>query len=148
MNRATAGFTLAELLAVLLLVGIAAAVAAPAFRPPGRSAAGAAEALRGVYAAARDDAAVRGELVTVSLATATGEYAVTAESADGDVDTLRAGALPLPPEGRIVGERSGAARAVFSPLGRARADRVAIVHGEVRHEISVDAWTGAARTAP
>ena len=142
------GFTLPELLTVIVVLGICAAVAAPAFRPPGRSAAAAAEALRSVFLDARGAAAREGTTVTVELRTATGEFAVVAERAGGIADTLNVGVLPVPPEGVVRGGEGGVARAAFDPLGRARADRVSITEREVRHEVTVDAWTGAARTGP
>ncbi|HEU4455789.1 MAG TPA: GspH/FimT family protein [Longimicrobium sp.] len=141
------GFTLVEIVVVLMMLAIAAAVAVPAFRPPAeRSAGAAARALRELYADARNQAARRGVAVVVELTTATGEWRLAADPEDGTAPrTLAVGTLPLPAEGRLAGGREGVARAAFSPLGRARADRVTITEGEVRHEVSVDGWTGAAR---
>lgn len=141
--RRDAGFTLAEVVVVVLVLGIAAAVAAPALRRPDEHGAGAAaEALRRVYAEARGDAARRGEPVLVVLETATDSFAVFAEAAGGARLLLRAGQLPLP-AGSILGGREGRAHARFTPLGRARADRVTLVQGDVRHVVEVDPWTGA-----
>lgn len=144
------GFTLMEIVVVLMMLGVAAAVAVPAFRPPAeRSAGAAARALREVYADARNQAARRGVAVVVEIRTATGEWRLAADPDDGTAPrTLEAGTLPLPAEGRLSGGRDGTARAAFSPLGRARADGVVISHGEVRHEVWVDGWTGAARQGP
>ncbi len=141
------GFTLVEILVVLMMLAIAAAVTVPAFRPPAeRSAGAAARALREVYADARSQAARRGVAVVVEIRTATGEWRLIADPEDGTAPrTLEVGTLPLPAEGRLSGGRDGTARAAFTPLGRARADRVTITEGEVRHEVSVDGWTGAAR---
>ncbi len=136
-----------EILAVLIVLAITAAVAVPAFRPPAeRSAGAAAGALRELYANARGQAARRGVAVVVEIRTATGEWRLATDPEDGTAPrTLQVGALPLPAEGRLSGGRDGTARAAFSPLGRARADRVTITEGEVRHEVWVDRWTGAAR---
>jgi prepilin-type N-terminal cleavage/methylation domain-containing protein len=143
------GFTLPELLTVIVVLGIAAAAAIPALRPPAeRSAGAAADALRRLYADARGDAAGRGVPVVVELETAGGTFVVRTAPEEGDADTLRRGALPLPPEARLLGGRGGLARAAFDATGRARADLVTVVHGEVRHAVRVDPWTGAARTAP
>jgi hypothetical protein len=130
-----------------MMLAIVAAVAGPAFRPPAeRSAGAAARALRDVYADARSQAARRGVAVVVELRTATGEWRLATDPEDGTAPrTLRVGALPLPAEGRLSGGRDGTARAAFTPLGRARADRVTITEGEARHEVSVDGWTGEAR---
>jgi prepilin-type N-terminal cleavage/methylation domain-containing protein len=145
--RSRSGFTLVEIVVVLMMLAIAAAVAVPAFRPPAERSAGAsARALRELYADARNQAARRGVPIVVELTTATGEWRLAADPEDGTPPkTLAVGTLPLPAEGRLSGGRDGTARAAFSPLGRARADRVTITEGEVRHEVSVDGWTGAAR---
>jgi prepilin-type N-terminal cleavage/methylation domain-containing protein len=143
--RSTSGFTLAEIVAVVLVIGIVAAVAAPALRRPDERGAGAAaDALRRVYAEARGAAARRGEPVHVVLETATDSFAVFAEPEGGARTLLRAGQLPMPAEGTIAGGRDGRAHARFTPLGRARADRVTLAHGDVRMVVDVDDWTGAA----
>ena len=141
------GFTLVEVVVVLAMLAITAAVVVPAFRPPAeRSAGAAARALREVYANARSQAARRGVAVVVEVRTATGEWRLATDPEDGAPPrTLEAGTLPLPAEGRLSGGRGGRARAAFTPLGRARADRVTITEGGVRHEVSVDGWTGTAR---
>lgn len=141
--RSRGGFTLVEVVTVVLVLGIAAAVAFPALRPPReRSAGAAAEALREVYAGARAAAAARGVQVLVVLETATDSFAVFAEPVGGAREVLRAGQLPLPPDGSLLGGREGRAHARFTPLGRARADRVVLVHGDERYEVRVDPWTG------
>jgi hypothetical protein len=133
---------------VILMLGIVAAVAVPALRPPREQSAGAAaEALRRVYAEARGAAAARGVPVVVVLETATDSFAVFAEPEGGVRELIRAGQLPLPPDGSVLGGREGRAHARFTPLGRARADRLTLVDGEDRQEVRVDAWTGEAGDA-
>ena len=148
VGRGIRGFTLVELLVVLAMLAIAAAVAVPALRPPAeRSAGAAADSLLHVLARARTDAAARGTPVHVEVRAGDGRFAVTADGEDGARDTLRAGSLPLPPGGRASGGRRGTARMSFDASGRARADRVALTDEGGRIEIVVDAWSGAARPA-
>lgn len=146
--RPDAGFTLAEVVAVVVVMGVVATVAVPAFRPvQERSAHAAADALREVYADARGTAAKRGVPVLVVLETATDSFAVFAEPEGGPRELLRAGRLPLPEAGTVAGGRGGRAHARFTPLGRARADRVTLADGDARRVVEVDPWTGAPRDA-
>ncbi len=84
----------------------------------------------------------------VLVETATDSFAVFAEPEPGLRKVLKVGTLPLPADGTLLGGRDGFVRAVFQPDGRARADRIVLSAGEVRHVVTVDPWTGAARTAP
>lgn len=146
--RPDAGFTLVEIMTVMLVMGIAAAVAVPALRPSDEQSAGAAaETLRAVYGEARAASARRGEPVRVELETATDSFAIIAEPEGGARRVLRAGRLPLPEDASIAGGRDGRARARFTPLGRARADRVTLIHGAERRVVEVDEWTGDATDA-
>ncbi|HYH83188.1 MAG TPA: GspH/FimT family pseudopilin [Longimicrobium sp.] len=147
-GRVRSGFTLVELLVVLAMLAIAAAVAVPALRPPAeRSAGAAADSLLHVLARARADAAARGTTVGVEVRAGDGGFSVIADGDDGGRDTLRAGSLPLPAGGRVIGGRDGEARASFDAAGRARADRMAVTDEGGRIEIIVDPWSGAARAA-
>lgn len=140
---ARAGFTLVEMVTVIVVLGIVAAVAAPALRPDRRdSGAYAARALRAAYAEARSTAARRGVPVLVVVETATDSFALFAEREGAAPEPLRAGRLPLPAGATIVGGREGRATARFTPLGRARADAVTLVDGDQRYPVAVDAWTG------
>ena len=141
------GFTLVELVVVLVFLGLAAAVAVPAFRPASERGAGpAARELARAWSAARGQAARRGSPVTVDLDLGTGSYAALAEGDSMRLDTLEAGYLPLSPGVRLSGGDGVRARAVFDALGRARADRVRITGEGEAHEVWADVWTGAART--
>jgi prepilin-type N-terminal cleavage/methylation domain-containing protein len=131
------GFTLAELLAVLVVMGLAAAVAAPALRPPDEAGAvPAAAALREAYGAARGAAARRVVPVAVEVEAETGRWALLAELPDGARDTLREGRLPLG------GATLAGGGARFTPLGRARAEPATFAGGGARVEVRVDPWTG------
>lgn len=147
-SRADAGFTLAEIVAVVVVLGIVATVAAPTLRPvQERSVAAAVDALRDVYADARGTAAKRGIPVRVVLETASDSFAVFAEPEGGPRELVRTGRLPLPEDGTVLGGRGGRAHARFTPLGRARADRVVLADGAARRAVEVDPWTGAPRDA-
>jgi prepilin-type N-terminal cleavage/methylation domain-containing protein len=143
------GFTLIELVVVLAMLAIAAAVAVPALRPPAeRSAGAAADSLRRVLIGARGDAGRRGVPVAVLVRASDATFVTMTLDAAGVADSLAAGSLPVPAGGRVTGSRGGLVRAVFEPTGRARADRVAFVDEGGRVEIGVDPWSGDARTAP
>jgi len=142
------GFTLMELMVVLAMLAIAAAVAAPALRPPReRSAGAAADSLLHVLARARAGAAARGTLVRVEVRAGDGAWVVAGAAGDGGEDTLAAGELPLPADGRLLAGPAGAARVSFEPAGRARAGHMAVTDPGGRIEIVVDPWSGAARAA-
>ncbi len=141
-----AGLTLAELLVVLLILGMLAAVTTPALRRPGASAGSAARARAGALGAARAAAAARGDVVRVSVELAPGAFLVAAD-ADGarSPEILRAGRIALPADARLAGGSEGTARAAFHPLGRARADTLVVERGDRVFVVVVDAWTGAVR---
>jgi len=140
----SAGLTLAELLVVLLILGMVAAVTTPALRRPGMSAGSAAQEIAGVLGAARAAAAARGDVVRVSIELETGAFLVAADAdGAGSPKILRAGRIALPADARLTGGSEGTARAAFHPLGRARADTVVVERGARAFVVAVDAWTGA-----
>ena len=140
------GFTLVDVLVVLVIIGMTAAVVVPAIRPPAAAgAAAAARALVEAYGAAERAALTEGISHTLTLEMTTGKYAVLAEVAPHlPADTLRAGILPLSAGTHLTGGRDGWARATFDPLGRARGDRVTISHDAEEYAVGVDPWTAAA----
>ena len=140
----SAGLTLAELLVVLLILGLVAAVTTPALRRPGMSAGSAAQEIANVFGSARAAAAARGHVVRVSIELATGAFLVTADAEGArSPRVLRAGRIALPADARLTGRSEGTARATFHPLGRARADTVVVERGGRAFVVAVDAWTGA-----
>jgi prepilin-type N-terminal cleavage/methylation domain-containing protein len=142
----SAGLTLAELLVVLVILGIVAAAVTPAVRRPGIAAGRVAEEIAAVYGAARAAAAARGDVVRVSVELATGAFLVAAD-AEGAASPviLRAGRIALPAGVRLAGGSGGTARAAFEPRGRARADAVVVQQEDRAYAVDVDAWTGAIR---
>ena len=63
LGRSRGGFTLVEMLVVLILMGLAAALVAPALLAPGRST----SSLKDLVASAREAAARRGEVVYLTI---------------------------------------------------------------------------------
>jgi prepilin-type N-terminal cleavage/methylation domain-containing protein len=140
------GFTLVEVLVVLLIVAITAAVAVPNLARATGGGAGADAVARDLveaYHAARDAAASRGAPATVTLELRSGSYWITIARSAAAKDTLRHGALPLTPSTRLSGGHDGWAETTFDPLGRSRNEPVMVAEGEDRYEVTVDAWTAA-----
>ena len=149
-RRRTAGFTLVEMLAVVLVMGVAAAVAVPALRPSDEQSAGAAAERCAPSTARRArPAARRGEPVRVELETATDSFAIIAEPEGGARGLLRAGRLPLPEDASIAGGRDGRARARFTPAGpRPRGPRDAEPTGRIASWWTWTSGRGRADAAP
>jgi prepilin-type N-terminal cleavage/methylation domain-containing protein len=145
----SAGFTLVEMLVVLMMIGVMAMTVAPALRRPDeRGASPSADALAAAMARARLQAVTRAVPVSVDVDLAAGLWAAVAHPADRPVDTTDAGVLPLSSDTRLSGGDGRTAQVAFDGLGRARADRLAVRDAEGTQEIVVDAWTGAARVRP
>ncbi len=148
-TQRVAGFTLVEMLVVLMIVGAGAMVVVPAFRRPDeRGASPSADALAAAVGRARLAAVTRAVPVTVEVDLAEGRWTTVARPADGAADTVDAGALPVSPNTRLVGGDGAFAAVMFDVLGRARADRITVSDGGGAQEVDVDAWTGAARVRP
>lgn len=137
------GFTLVELLVVLAVLGLAAAVVVPALATRARAdAASVAHALEIAYGEARDEAVDHGVPVRVAVELGTGRYLVLA-AAPGAPVPARGGAVALGAGVRLTGGDGAWAVTTFDPFGRARGDRVHIADRERAYDLSADAWTAA-----
>jgi prepilin-type N-terminal cleavage/methylation domain-containing protein len=146
---AGAGFTLVELAAALVVLGIAAAVVVPALgraAPHGAGPAAKEAALE--VGRARLAAVTRATPVAFDLDLASGGWVRVALPAGAPPDTMEAGALPLGPGTRLGGGDGAAARVAFDARGRARADRLWAAGADGTFEMEVDPWSGAARVHP
>jgi prepilin-type N-terminal cleavage/methylation domain-containing protein len=149
LDAVRSGFTLVEMLVVLMMIGVAALTVAPALRRPDeRGASPSADALAAAIARARLQAVTRAVQVSVNVDLAAGLWSSIAHPADRPADTTDAGALPLSSDTRLAGGDGKVARVAFDGLGRARADRLAVSDADGTQEVVVDAWTGAARVRP
>ena len=138
------GFTLVEMIIVLAIIGLAAAVSAPAFVDWSRNEAARApaESVVQILESARRTAAQRGQRVTVVLEPQSLRWRAWA---GGDpADSVAAGVLELPPGARLV-VAGGRARYDFDPLGGAWGAPLRITGGGVELAVEVDRWTGDAR---
>jgi general secretion pathway protein H len=147
--RRCAGFTLVEVLVVLLLIGIAAGAVLPALGTGRQTGAGAAvRELTAVLAAARSRAVVNATNVTVTIELATGAYATFAAAGPlHQPDTLRRGVLPLGPDASMAGTAGDWAVIAFDALGRARGPDIRIHEHGYSYEVRVHPWTGRADVA-
>lgn len=140
-RRRRLGFTLIELVVVLMIVGIAGAMVVPAFAGR-RDAETAASELAAIYRAAREAAADRAVVVTVTVDLRSGRYEVVTDPAErAAAQTLRTGTLRMSAGVRLGDAGAGWAVTSFDPFGRARGRSVLVRDGEELYEVSADPWT-------
>lgn len=165
--KARGGFTLIEVVVVLLIIAVATAVTLPALLPPRQDddLTDATGRIEGLFRLARDSAARSGMPVVVVIDSATADAWLYPErDADDDVashttsssrplrapgalgrrDAARAAAgesLELPPSVRLE-LTSARARFVFRPAGATFGDTLGLRHGNTMRIITVDPWTG------
>jgi len=139
------GFTLAEIIVVLAILGITAAVVVPAFTrlAPEDDLTRAVAQLDAVIASARGTALQRATAVEVTLIPQSGRYWL--RLADGT--SLDSGAIDL---GRSVTLHSPAMRprVRFSRLGTVDADSLIVLGPDGARALVFDRWTGGARAEP
>lgn len=143
MRRACCGFSLIELVVVLAILGLMAAVSLPAFASADSwSEHDLAEELAALLRSAQRTALVRGTRVEVHLDPDSGRWWAWTHDDPGALST---GGLELEGNARIEVRRS---RALFrfSPEGAEVADSLTVTAGTGSSvSISVDRWTGVVR---
>lgn len=138
------GFTLAEILVVLVVIGIVSAAVAPALvrgsRP--RPAAAAAAQVRDLLADTRRAAVRRGVPVAIEFDTRAGTYHVETDPGDERVAvTIAKGTLSLP-NGVVYDPPASRRRFVFDALGTGWGPKV-VLRGEGQvATVEIDRWTG------
>jgi prepilin-type N-terminal cleavage/methylation domain-containing protein len=143
-RRARCGFTLWELTMVLLVMGIAATLAAPAFARFGtESPPAGANALIGLLHDGRKAAIDYDATVTLRLDPKTLKYEVDTSTANG-FGVLAAGRLDVGVTQTLVTDLPRL-QYVFRPTGAAFADTVVVRGGPTQLVVRVDPWSGVAR---
>jgi type II secretion system protein H len=140
-GRGVRGFTLIELVVVMVILGIAAAVVVPAFARLDEEPAGtrAAHRLAALVRSARSLALRRGERVSLVVAPAADRYFVRSEATG---DSLAAGTIDLPRTVTVTAESAGGTRFEFDAAGRGSGGSLIVREGAAVRAIEVDPWTG------
>jgi len=154
MRSARTGFTLIELVVVLLLIAVASAVTVPALLAPPQPTDidYATQRFQLLFRLARDSAVSAGMPVTVSLDSVTAHAWLVTGDGRANVDTaasIRPGALrvdvgeslELPASVRVQMTKARA-RFRFLPGGAAFGDTLLLRSGALSRALTLDPWTG------
>jgi prepilin-type N-terminal cleavage/methylation domain-containing protein len=134
------GFTLAEIVVVLAIAGVAAAVAVPALSRLLTEEPAPAAPLIELLGRARQTALERARPVTVTLLPASGRYWVWTQTSDTRT-TLAEGVLAVAPGTQLAASRLRV-RVRFDAAGRATGDTIAVWTAAGVTQVTVDPWTG------
>jgi prepilin-type N-terminal cleavage/methylation domain-containing protein len=156
MNAVRRGFTLIEMVVVMIIIGIAAGLSAPAIaRIAGFSQTGTTSIVLKLLHDSRQFAILHGVTLTVDLDPKTGRFRVDSSGLGGSgtviEDSLRLGAtekletvgflgISPDPELRV--------RYIFYPSGAAIGDSMVIRGSDSTRGIFIDHWSGNAYTVP
>jgi type II secretion system protein H len=142
MTARRLGFTLVEVVIVLAILGIVAAVTAPSLATLGRQdeLTEAANSVARLLRQARLAALERAVPVSAVIEPAGRKYLVSVESDDAPV-ILAQGSMPLPPSVRLLSDRPRV-RFDFRPLGSAEPDSLAVTGDGGTALVGVDRWSG------
>jgi prepilin-type N-terminal cleavage/methylation domain-containing protein len=139
-KRAKRGFTLAELIVVLVILGLMLGVAGPAFLATSFDEDDGAAVVAGVLRAAQRHAIEQGARTEVYIELHTGRVWVRSDGAGFDTTFV----LALP-DGSSLGAERPRAHFWFRPDGVAGGEPVGVVTAEIRDDVSVEPFTGAIR---
>jgi prepilin-type N-terminal cleavage/methylation domain-containing protein len=138
VTRAKRGFTLAELIVVLVILGLMLGVAGPAFLAASSSEDDGAAVVVGILRAAQRHAIEQGAQTEVDIELRTGRVWVRSDGPG--IDTTFVLALP---DGSSLGAERPRAHFWFRPDGVSGGEPVGVVTAAIRDEISVEPFTGA-----
>lgn len=143
-DRPARGFSLVEVVVVLLILSVSAAVAVPAYRSAGAEGpeVRTADELLGVLRTARRLALREGATVEVAIDPANGRWWVLTEGRSTSAQPVREGTFALHGDVRIASSAERA-RFVFSPTRVLRADPVVVMAAGRSVRVTADPWTGA-----
>ena len=142
-DRRSSGFTLVEIVVVLVILGVSAAVVVPALRiiTPADGVSVAAGEVAGVLRTARRTALERAMPVVVTITPGSGQYIVEGIEHADSVTSLASGAFSVG-TGVTLGTSGPRMRVAFDRYGLAQADSLTVRGDEGSAVVGVERWSG------